>query len=331
LNWIIHSSVADVAFSGYLLLGLGFIAGFLSGLLGVGGGWLVTPALNFLGLPMAGAIGTGIAQVFGTSFFALLRHFRSGSPDFKLGLAIGIPMVFSVQGGKHVLLLLTSGGIAEVAVRGMFVLLLGSLGTFMFIEAQRAGKTEPSGTTSAHYPWTGLMRKVRMLGPRTHIPSIEGDLGLPFLASTGVIAGFLSGLLGIGGGFILVPIFIYLCDVPTRRAVATSLISLTLASSFGSISFFQSGLVDVDVALVLLLGSVAGSYLGVAASHYAPPVKIRLIFSAFLLASALSMVLAAGGFERIGKGLLMSTAIVIPIALAAVSFRAWRADGMRNS
>lgn len=321
----IYSTAAHGQISLLVLITMGFIAGFLSGLLGVGGGWIVTPALNFLGFSMVQAIGTGLAQISGTSLFGVLRHRKHGQADFKLGSIIGLAMISSVQGGKATLIALSQAGIADLVIRWLYVILLTSLGGFMLVESLRARhrrhKSEPAPiphNKKQRFDLTGI-------GPKTYISAAQRSISWLFLVVAGVLAGYLSGLLGVGGGFILVPIFIYLLGTSTLAAVATSLICVLFASVFGTASFALSGLVDFSVAGVLLVGSLFGSYFGVWAARFAKGEGIRIIFSLLLLVIAISIILAAFGYESTGKLLVFAMAIgTTVIMMASVGISVWR-------
>jgi uncharacterized membrane protein YfcA len=287
---------------------MGFIAGFLSGLLGVGGGWLVTPALNFLGFPMAQAIGTGIAQILGTSLFGVIRHYRNGHADLKLGTIVGLAMISSVEIGKQLLQVFARQGNADIVIHSLYVILLGSLGSFMMTESlgagKRAAKHKRQGTSEQKHAPLELTK----IGAKTFIPSAERPISWLFLLLVGMLTGFLSGLLGVGGGFILVPIFIYVIRINTIAAVATSLVCVFFSSCYGTVSFAASQLVDFKTAGVLLAGSIGGSYFGVWAAKFAEEQRIKVLFSLLLIVSAASMILAALGYEQLGKIVVFSMA-----------------------
>ncbi len=289
-----------------VLIAIGFCVGFLSGLLGVGGGWLITPALNIINIPMTFAIGTGLAQMTGTSLLAASKHRKSGNIDFKLGLAIGLPMVGGVQVGKTWLMQLEAAGQAASVTRIMYMILLGVLGFFMLRESWGALKGKGKGSV-ANPPLLSRLPAQR-LGPATRIPSTGTDIPWVVLIALGVVGGILSGMLGVGGGFMLMPAMVYLLGVPTLRAVATSLVCVLIASIYGTIVFSLSGRVDFMAVAILLLGSFTGTLLGVKATRRINADGLRFLFALLVVIAAISVGLKQYGHDILSMILIFSAA-----------------------
>lgn len=263
---------------------LGFFIGSLSGLFGVGGGFLLVPFLNSLfGVSYPIAVGSSLAQMVPTSTAASLRHHGYGNVDFKLGLFLLLISFFGTEMGARVLNWLKGTG--EIVVLGrkfdklyffitlIYLVLLLLVGIFMFREgkkAQKEGRVSP--------PFTLWMERLRF-PPRIFFPLSGRELSVWPLLILGFGIGFLVGLLGVGGGFIMVPSLIYLIGIPTTVAIGTSLFQIIFVSFYGAFTHFLKGNVDFLIVISLLSGSILGTQGGAWLTQKLKKAKLRYYFS----------------------------------------------------
>lgn len=294
-----------------LILGiLGFSVGVLAGFFGVGGGFIITPALNSLGAPMGFAIGTGLAQTLGTSVIATLKHRRLGNVDFKLGIILVLSMVPSVEVGKYLVLYLTKLGMAGEMVRYVYIVLLIGFGAHMLRDYFRRNKTL-SQTTDEHKRLSFNLPPTIPLN-RSGIERIS--LWVP--VGLGLATGIFSGFLGVGGGFIMVPV-LYMMGVPAATAVGTSLFTILLGSgAFGTFTYALSNEVSLGAALAMLAGGSLGAQIGARATSYADVKRFRFLFALIMLLVAVSVALKQAStlqgwsfFSSYSTYLLLSAAI----------------------
>jgi uncharacterized protein len=294
-----------------VLLGLGFCVGLLSGMLGVGGGWLITPALNILGLPIAYAVGTGLAQMTGTSFIASLKHYREKNVELKLGIAVGLPMIIGVKFGKFTMSAWEKTGNAESYTSIMYIILLSIMGVLLiseFIPRKNKQKRNEEEASAASQFINSLP-----LGPKIQLPQSKRETPLLFLIVMGVFAGVLSGIMGVGGGFLLMPIMNLLVGVSTLTAVATSLICVFISGVSGTILYSLENQVDWPAVGILFSGATIGSYLGVHSTRYVKGRGLRFLFACLVLLAALSVLL-----KFLGKTDLATITIFVPAVLLCV-------------
>ncbi len=278
------------------LFALGLAVGTVSGLFGVGGGFLLTPMLNVIfGLPYNLAVGTGIFVTFGTSIAGTLRHSRLGNVDPKLGLLALLGAIPGVEGGVRTVEFLEEMGTIEIlggkvsalnfALSILFVILLSLVGSFAFRESRRAlneGNLEEALSPS---PFLRLPPFIHLKRSGIEKASLWAILGI------GAGAGFAAGLMGVGGGFLLVPAMIYLLGVPTKVAVGTSLFQIAFSSALGaSLHALRKNLV-LWAAVSVLLGSTIGVQFGALATKRLPGAKIRFLFSLLVFTAAFAVLL----------------------------------------
>ena len=273
----------------------GLLVGFLSGLVGVGGGFLITPLLIFTGIPPIVAVSSGAAQMAGTASGASYLHWRNRNIDFKMGLILLTGSWLGAGSGVYLArALLRSGQFGNVVVF-LYVVLLGIVGVGMLIESLRAifssgarrAETAPAAANSR----SRLGAMVDRLPWQTHFPASGVRMSLIAPLVVGAAVGVLTSLMGVGGGFIMVPVMIYILKMPTKIVVGTSLFQLLFTTA--SVSIMQAGVnhaVDPFLALILILGSILGTKFGTRLSVYLPAEKLRLILAAVVLAVAVKMV-----------------------------------------
>jgi uncharacterized protein len=276
-----------------LILFYGAVVGFLSGLVGVGGGFLITPLLIFTGIPPIVAVSSGAAQMAGTASGASYLHWRHGNIDFKMALIL---LTGSWLGGGFGVylakLLLRDGEFGNVVVF-LYVILLGFIGLSMLVESLQAVFRAPAaGDASAPAARDSLLRTwVERLPWQTAFPASSARLSVVGLLLLGASVGILTSLMGVGGGFIMVPAMIYLLKLPTKIAVGTSLFQLLFTTA--AVSIMQAGVnhsVDPFLALILIFGSVLGTKLGAQLGARLPAEKLRLILALVVVAVAVKMV-----------------------------------------
>jgi uncharacterized membrane protein YfcA len=280
---LIHLPIAQIAVDPVIVAAIGTGVGFLSGLFGVGGGFLMTPLLIFYGVPAAVAVSTQANQVLATSIAGVSSHWRDGAVDVRLGsLMLGGGLTGSLV-GVGVFTLLRHFGVIDQTVTVLYVVLLGVIGGLMAWESVGAlggGGGDPGRRTRMRIMMRGLPMKRRFPRSGLYISII------PPMA-IGFFVGLLSAVLGVGGGFILAPAMVYLLGVPTRVMVGTSLFQIIFLTAF--VTFLQAtfnGTVDLVLALLLMVGGAIGARLGVVAGRRLKAAQLRLLLALLVLAMA---------------------------------------------
>lgn len=278
----------------FLVILLGACIGIISGLFGVGGGFMLTPFLNvFFGIPYNIAVGSSLGQMVFTSFSGVIGHLRMGNIDLKLAglfIAGAIPGIFagiSVLGSLSITrtyeILGREHCQMDVCMSGIYVCFLGFMSFYMIRETLKSVKVDCEVTT----PLSQRIRRITLRPRRTFSSTGPDRLSVPPLVAVGAIVGFLSGLLGVGGGFILLPTLLYVVGVPTRYAVGTSIMQTFAISVFGASSHFLSGNIDKVLVLLLLAGSIAGAQVGAALTRKVNCSSLRKYFGFIVLFAAL--------------------------------------------
>ena len=257
----IYLPIAEVSLHIAVVIGLGGGVGFLSGLFGVGGGFLMTPLLIFLGVPSAVAVATEANQIVASSVSGVLAHWRRGNVDFKMGAVLLAGGVFGSSLGVFLFALLQKIGQIDLVIKLSYVVFLGIIGALMLMESVRAilRARQPGakrGKLHQHNFLHGLPFKMRFRKSKLYISAL-----LPFTLAAFV--GILSAIMGVGGGFILVPAMIYILGMPTAVVVGTSLFQIIFVTANVTIlQSVQTQTVDFLLAGLLLLGAVIGAQFG---------------------------------------------------------------------
>ncbi|MCU0903642.1 MAG: sulfite exporter TauE/SafE family protein [Tabrizicola sp.] len=279
----LYLPIAEVSVNAFLILGLGGIVGFLSGMFGVGGGFLITPLLFFIGVPPAVAVATGANQVVASSISGVLAQLRRKGVDFAMG---GVLLAGGVVGsaiGVWVFGIMTRLGQIDLFVQLSYVIFLGLIGAMMFQESVRSLlRSRKAGATvrrSHVHSWVhGLPFKMKFRASGLYISVIPPVL-------IGAAVGFLSAIMGVGGGFILVPAMIYLLGMPTKVVIGTSLFQIIFVTSFTTVMHaVNSQTVDMLLALVLILGGVVGAQIGTRVGVRLKAEQLRILLSLLVLA-----------------------------------------------
>lgn len=285
----IYLPIAEISLDVFLLVGCGLVIGFLSGLFGVGGGFLMTPLLLFVGVPPAIAVATQANSIVATSVSGVLAHWSRGNVDFKMGFVLMAGGFAGSTVGVALFSLLRGLGQIDFVINITYVAVLGIVGTMMLLESSRAvlrRRRQVSERSKLHqHRWIhGLPMKMRFRKSRLYISAL-----VPIGVGFGV--GVLSAIMGVGGGFILVPAMIYLLNMPTNVVIGTSLFQIIFVSA--NVTFLQSAqnqTVDVVLAMTLLLGSVVGAQLGTRYGARLQGDALRLLLALLVVGVAIKLV-----------------------------------------
>lgn len=279
----IYLPIAEVSVNAFLLLGLGGMVGVLSGMFGVGGGFLMTPLLFFIGIPPAVAVATEANQIVASSFSGVLAHFRRKTVDLRMGTVLLIGGLVGAALGVVVFNYLKSLGQVDLLVRLCYVLFLGVVGGLMFIESLNAiRKTRKAGGVTPHVRrqrgWIHAMPfKMRFRTSGLYISVIP-----PLIV--GVLVGILAAIMGVGGGFIMVPAMIYLLGMPTKVVVGTSLFQIIFVTAFTTMLHATTNYtVDVVLAVLLLVGGVIGAQIGTRIGVKMKAEQLRILLALMVL------------------------------------------------
>lgn len=281
----IYLPIAEVSLDVFVLLGLGAGIGFLSGVFGVGGGFLLTPLLIFIGVPPAVAVASSANQLVGASLSGVMAHWRRGNVDFKMGFILLLGGLAGSVLGVWFFTLLKRLGQIELTISLCYVLLLGTLGSLMMIESVRAllRQRRPGGRRRKlhQHNWMhGLPLKTRFRHSKLYISAL-----LP--TGLGFAVGVLSAILGIGGGFLLVPAMIYMLGMPTAMVPGTSLLQIIfVAANVTFLQAYTNRTVDAVLALVLLVGGVLGAQFGTRFGTRLRGEQLRFLLAVLVLAVA---------------------------------------------
>ncbi len=281
--------IAEMSANIFIFLGMGGAVGFLSGMFGVGGGFLMTPLLIFTGIPPAVAVGTEAAQIVASSVSGAIAQWRRRNVDFKMGsVLLAGGLVGSVIGVQLVKGLRAIGQF-DLVVALSYVTFLGIIGTLMMIESINAIRKSRSGKPSGgrrpgQHNWVhGLPLKMRFHRSKLYISAI------PPLAIGGLV-GILAAIMGVGGGFIMVPAMIYLLRVPTNVVVGTSLFQIVFVTAATTILHAtQNYTVDIVLALLLMIGGVIGAQFGAIAGEKLKGEQLRFLLAALVLSVCAKM------------------------------------------
>ena len=258
----IYLPIAEMNINILLIIFIGMVVGGLSGLFGVGGGFLMTPLLIFLGIPPAVAVGTEAPHVLASSVSGVVAHWRRKNVDFKMGFFLLIGGVVGSTVGVNLFKLLRGFGQIDIVIQMLFLIFLGFIGFSMAFESARTTiskyRTTSSIRTKLHqHSWIhGLPFKLRFHRSKLYISAIP-----PIII--GFFVGLLSAMMGVGGGFIMIPAMVYLLGMSTNVVVGTSLFQIIFVTA--NSTFFQSYLnqtVDIVLAALMIIGGVIGAQIG---------------------------------------------------------------------
>ncbi|MEC9309657.1 MAG: sulfite exporter TauE/SafE family protein [Chloroflexota bacterium] len=294
---------ADIIVNPLLLVLLGVIVGTLGGFFGVGGGFLITGGLLVFGVPPLFAVGTGLTLVMGSSIINMLKHRGMGNVDFKLGLIMVCGTVPAEILAENLNSVLDQAGIAGPVISYVFIVFLTTLGIFIIYDFLKTSKQRKHGRESVST--ANLALRVQALRIPPHSIKIPGlrpfstyvtlplsriesiSVFIPLTIGFGI--GFLAGLLGAGGGFILMPLLVYVVGIPTTVAIGTDLFQIIITGSVGTFIYSLGNHVDPLMAIVMLIAASLGSQLGAGATRLVDPSRIRVLFGITVLSGSVAI------------------------------------------
>ena len=279
----IYLPIAEMSVNVVLFLGMGSAVGFLSGLFGIGGGFLLTPLLMFMGVPTAVAVGTGSMQILASSVSGAIAQYRRNNVDVKMGVVLVAGGVVGSIVGVSLMKILRQIGQFDLFVSLSYVTFLGAVGALMLIESigtiqrQRTGQAAPVRKTGQHSWVHGLPLKMRFHRSKLYISALPP-------AMIGAFVGFMAAIMGVGGGFVMVPAMIYLLRVPTSIVIGTSLFQIVFVMAATTLlQAMENKAVDVVLALLLIVGGVIGAQFGAAAGARLKGEQLRFMLAALVL------------------------------------------------
>jgi hypothetical protein len=285
----IYLPIAELSVNVFVILGMGMAVGFLSGMFGVGGGFLMTPLLIFYNIPPAVAVATGANQIVASSVSGTLAHLQRGTIDIKLGIVLLAGGIAGSALGVVAFTLLRNLGQLDLIISLSYVFFLGSVGSMMVVESLRARQRIRAGEHSdirkpGQHGWVhGLPFKMRFRKSKLYLSAIP-VLGIGFFI------GVLVSVMGVGGGFIMVPALIYLLKVPTNVVIGTSLFQIIFVTAFTTIlQAATNQTVDIILALILMVGGVIGAQFGASAGLKLRGDQLRALLGLLVLAVGLRM------------------------------------------
>lgn len=290
----VYLPIANLSVNGLVIVGLGALMGVLSGMFGVGGGFLTTPLLIFYGVPPTVAAASAASQVTGASVSGVFAHTRRGGVDFQMGSVMVAGGIIGTAFGALLFRLLQQVGQIDTVINILYVVMLGSIGVLMAresivaIRAERTGTSIPARKRRHHPLVASLPMRWRFYRSGLYISPLA-----PLLIGVGV--GILTMLMGIGGGFVLVPAMLYILGMSANVVVGTSLYQIlfvTMATTM--MHAMTTKAVDIMLAALLLFGSVTGAQIGSQLAQKARPVVLRLVLATIVLAVALRMAWGLG-------------------------------------
>ncbi len=278
----IYLPIAEVSVNAFLLLGLGGLVGVLSGMFGVGGGFLMTPLLFFIGIPPAVAVATEANQIVAASFSGVLAHLRRKTVDLRMGTVLLAGGLVGAAVGVQVFAALRAIGQVDLLVRLCYVVFLGVIGGLMFVESlnalRKARKPGVKPVRKKHGWIHALPFKMRFRTSGLYISVIP-----PLMV--GLFVGILAAIMGVGGGFIMVPAMIYILGMPTKVVVGTSLFQIIFVTGFTTLMHATTNFtVDMLLALLLLIGGVIGAQVGTRIGVRLKAEQLRILLAVMVLA-----------------------------------------------
>ena len=287
----LYLPIAEVSVNLFVIFGMGGVVGILSGMFGVGGGFLMTPLLIFYGIPPIVAVATEANQIVASSISGAFAHWRRKAVDFKMGTILLIGGIVGSFIGIELFVFLKNLGQIDLIISLSYVILLGSIGTLIFIEGMRS--------MIAHRNETLVQVKKRK--DRTWVHSLpmrirfkKSGLYISIIPPIviGIAVGIMASIMGVGGGFIMVPAMIYLLRMPTNVVIGTSLYQIIFVTSLVTILHaYENQTVDVMLAMILMSGGVVGAQIGAALGHKLKAEQLRFLLGILILAVCAKMLI----------------------------------------
>lgn len=283
----IYLPIAELPLDIFTLLLLGTAGGFLAGMFGIGGGFLMTPFLIFMGVNPAVAVASSTNQIIASSASGFLAHLRRKNVDFKMAAFMLIGGISGSYIGSVIFVALRKIGQLDLIISLCYVFFLGTIGALMLLESYRTMRRKKTGAPQK-------MQKERnwqeSLPWKIDFPQSEMTLSLLLPIGIGLISGIIISIMGIGGGFLTIPAMIYILKMPTSLVIGTSLFQMIITSASTTfLHAYYSQTVDIILAVILLLGSVIGAQFGTKASFKLPPENLRGLLALMVLGVAARM------------------------------------------
>jgi uncharacterized membrane protein YfcA len=293
MPWSLYLPIAGNATNIFLLLGLGGAVGFLSGLFGVGGGFLMTPLLIMAGIPSTVAAASDSNQIVAASASGTYAHYRMGNVDLKMG---GLLLIGGVVGGTlgvQLIKILRALGNADFVIKITYVVMLGVIGSYMFLESLQSLRRKPAAVPPAGPATPSVYVRLMQALPWQMRFTKSGALLSPLLPIIlGGFVGVLAAIMGVGGGFIMVPVMVYLLRMPMHVVVGTSLFQILFTCI--NVTIMQAvtnATVDLVLAVVLLLGSTLGAQFGARLSRRLRPDQLKILLASIVLLVMVQMLI----------------------------------------
>jgi uncharacterized protein len=285
----VYLPIAEQSVNVFVLLGLGGLVGLLGGMFGVGGGFLMTPALIFMGIPPAVAVATGANQIVASSVAGAIGQWRKGDVDTRMGAVLLAAGLIGSGAGIYLFDLLKRLGQIDAVIQIAYVVLLGAVGALMLIESartllrRRGGAAAPARKLHTHYWVHRWPLKLRFRRSKLYISAVP-----PFLL--GALIGVITSILGVGGGFLLVPAMIYLLGMPTLLVVGTSQFQIVFVAAFVTLLHaVTTQTVDIVLAVILIIGGVVGAQYGQRLGRRLRAEQLRGLLALLILAMAVKL------------------------------------------
>ncbi|MFN2235585.1 MAG: sulfite exporter TauE/SafE family protein [Anaerolineales bacterium] len=293
--------IAGVSINPVLLAGIGFLVGILGGFFGVGGGFIAGPFMFWAGVPMNFVVGTDLAHMTGKSIVASKRHRTLGHVDMKLGAFMVFSTIVGVEVGAQIIEHLEESGTVDLVIGVIYIvilLLISGFTAWESLQALRMIRSDQMDVKEA-VGFQGLKRRAQKIKiwPMISFPNSGiASISLWTVFGVGFITGILSGALGVGGGFIRMPLLVYVLGVPTHVAVGTDLFEIVFSSGYGTITHALKGNVDILMALVMQTGAALGAQIGATSTRFFAGPRIRLLFSILPVIGAIMVLLTLLGY-----------------------------------
>ncbi|TYL37409.1 permease [Natronococcus pandeyae] len=305
-----------------LFVSFGFMVGVLFGFFGMGGSFLITPTLLLLDYPAPVAIGSGLAFYFGTSVIAVLKHYDVGQVDYKLGAILFVVLSIGIELGSRLVFGLEALGIANLVTGVAYVVLLAGIGALFLRRAANLDDEDADDEdVDDEIPAIGQKIQSYTVPPMISLTS-GGRASLWTISGAGGSVGLVSGLIGVGGGFIRMPAIYYLIGTPLTAAVGTSLFAGLFSGAFGTFTYGMSGSVDLTVVSLLLVGSALGARIGSAATTIVEEDDVIVYFglmmvlaSAGIALSELANWLGTGALDLVSVFLLVGSSFAVALMI----------------
>lgn len=292
--WHMYLPIAGNSVNILTIFGLGGFVGLMSGIFGVGGGFLLTPLLIMFGIPATVAAASDSNQIVGASTSGTLAHLRLGNVDVKMGVVLLIGGIVGGTFGVQIIKILRAMGNADFLITVTYVLMLGGVGSYMFIESlQSMKKAKISGSMPAETKKESIYSKILGKLPwQTRFKKSGTQMSLLLPVLLGILVGVLAAIMGVGGGFIMVPVMVYMLRMPMHVVVGTSLFQILFTCI--NVTVMQSvtnHTVDFVLAVILLLGSTIGAQMGTKIGKKLKGDQLKVLLASVVLLVCVKMLL----------------------------------------